>query len=502
MRGVTLQRSQLGEVPDSQLPIRAGDADLTSHPPHSTFAISQSISGGSEEASDVSRRRGRRIFQAGSSAILCKGIVLGVNALSIPIVVRYLGPEQFGVWVTISTTLALLVVLDLGIANAMTNLISEAYARDDKELAGRYASTGFWIMVAIAAVLGGIGATLWPFVSWAALFRLTGEQNERLVSHAVAVAYAVFLGGLPAGLAAKFLGGYQEIKTVNIFSAIGAAANLLAIVVITELKGGMVMLIGGAAGATVGTNFACLAWLWLHHKPWLAPTFRRWDSSSVRLMLQSGSEFFILQLTGLIVFNSDNFVVAHYLGPVQVTPYSVTWKLVGYAAALQIIITPALWPAYAEAYVRGSFDWIRRTLNLVMLVTMGAAGAACTIFILWGKPIIRLWAGSAAVPDQTLILLMCLWIMISTFMANTSTVLLATNNTRMLAWPSVLAAVLNLATSIWLVQRIGSIGVILGTIGSYGVVLVIPQTWQVLKVLRPRRPNQGSYPMKEVRDEA
>jgi len=219
-------------------------------------------------------------------------------------------------------------------------------------------------------------------------------------------------------------------------------------------------------------------------------------------MLQSGSEFFILQLTGLIVFNSDNFVVAHYLGPVQVTPYSVTWKLVGYAAALQIIITPALWPAYAEAYVRGSFDWIRRTLNLVMLVTMGAAGAACTIFILWGKPIIRLWAGSAAVPDQTLILLMCLWIMISTFMANTSTVLLATNNTRMLAWLSVLAAVLNLATSIWLVQRIGSIGVILGTIGSYGVVLVIPQTWQVLKVLRPRRPNQGSYPMKEVRDEA
>ena len=431
-----------------------------------------------------SKRRNRRIFQAASSAIFGKGVVLVANAISIPIAVRYLGAEEFGVWITISTTLALLILLDLGIANAMTNLISKAYTLEDKELAGRYASTGFWTMVLIAVGLGVIGATVWPFIAWGELFHVSGVEKSRLVSHAVAVAYGVFLVGLPAGLAAKFLGGYQEIRTANIFAAIGAVANLLAVVLITQLHGGMVLLVGGAAGATVGTNLACLAWLWLFHKPWLAPTFRRWHTGSVRLLMQSGSELFILQLAGLTVFNSDNIVITHYLGPAQVTPYSVTWKLVGYSALLYTIISPALWPAYAEAYIRGDLRWIRRTLRQVMLATMGVTGLGCIVFLLWGRIIIRLYAGPAAVPNRLLIVLMCIWILICTFMANTATVLAATNETKMQAWLSVATAVLNLGGSIWLVQRIGLSGVILGTIGSYVLVLVGPQTWKVIQVLR------------------
>jgi len=428
--------------------------------------------------------RSRRIFQAGFSALLCKGFVLAANAVSIPIVVRYLGPVQFGVWITISSTLVVMVMLDLGVSSAMTNLISEAYALDDKELAGRYATTGLFVMVLIALVLGALGAAIWPFVPWGALFRLSGEANDRMVAHAVAAAFAVFLVGLPATLAAKFLGGYQEVRTSNIFAAIGAGANLIVVVLIVWLHGGLVLLVAGSSGATVATNLACLVWLWLWHKPWLLPRLHRWHSGTVAQMVRSGSQFFILQLAGVIVFNSDNLVIAHYLGAAQVTPYSVTWKLVGYAAALQIIITPALWPAYAEAWMRRDMDWIRRTLRTVMLVTLGGAALATAVLVPWGQTLVRLWAGPAAVPGRTLLLLMCAWVLLSVYMANTSILLLATNNTRTLAWLSVLAAAINLAASIWLVRRVGPSGVILGTIGSYLLVLVVPQTWKVLQVLR------------------
>jgi O-antigen/teichoic acid export membrane protein len=430
-------------------------------------------------------KRTKRVFQAGISAIFCKAIVLGVNAITVPIAIRYLGTEEFGIWMTISSTLALLVLLDLGIASTMTNLISEAYALDDRDRASRYASTGFWIMVIIAAILGVLGFWIWPFLHWNTLFHETGAASETMIAHAAAAAYAVFLVGLPAGLAAKFLAGYQEIKAANFFSAAGALASLLTVVIITKLHGSMALLVAGSSGAMVAVNLLCLAWLWLYHKPWLTPTFNRWHLGSVRSMMQSGSEFFILQLTGLVVFNSDNFVIAHFLGPAEVTPYSVTWKLVGYSAALQIIITPALWPAYAEAYIRKDFQWMRRTLRYVMLTTMGLASFCCLVLILWGKTLIRLWAGPSAVPTQTLLALMCVWILISTFMANTATVLLATNETKLQAWLSVAASALNLGASIWLVQRIGPAGVILATIGSYILLLVGPQTWKVLQVLRP-----------------
>jgi O-antigen/teichoic acid export membrane protein len=110
--------------------------------------------------------------------------------------------------------------------------------------------------------------------------------------------------------------------------------------------------------------------------------------------------------------------------------------------------------------------------------------------VIWGQSLIRLWAGSAAVPTETLLILMSIWILISTFMANTATVLAATNETKLQAWLSAIAAALNLGLSIWLVQRVGSSGVILGTIASYALVLIGPQTWKVMQVLRPSLPQR------------
>jgi hypothetical protein len=52
------------------------------------------------------------------------------------------------------------------------------------------------------------------------------------------------------------------------------------------------------------------------------------------------------------------------------------------------------------------------------------------------------------------------------------------------AWCSLAAAELNLALSIYWVQRIGAPGVILRTIVSYLVVLVGPQTWACTRVLK------------------
>jgi O-antigen/teichoic acid export membrane protein len=119
-----------------------------------------------------------------------------------------------------------------------------------------------------------------------------------------------------------------------------------------------------------------------------------------------------------------------------------------------------------------------------MMTTMGAVFVGCAILLVWGRAIIRLWAGPAAVPSQILLSFMCLWILISTFMANTATVLAATSHIRLQARLSLLAAALNLAASIWLVQKVGSIGVLLGTIGSYLLVLIVPQTLQTIRILR------------------
>jgi O-antigen/teichoic acid export membrane protein len=416
--------------------------------------------------------------------MLSKAVLLLVAAITVPLTVRYLGAEQYGIWITISTTMTLLAVMDLGIANTLTNLISEAFARESKELAGRYAATAFWAILLIAVVLGVAGWLLWPYLNWTFLFHLQSQELRDVTSRAIAVAYGLFLVGLPAGLAAKLLGGYQELRTANLFASLGGIFSLIAVVAVIRLHGSMAMLVLGYAGAIVGANVLCLLWLWLWHKPWLAPLPNRLDRALVRRIVQSGGLFFLLQISSIVVFNSDNLVIAHYLNTAAVTPYSVTWRIVGFAGALQMLMVPALWPAYSEAYTRGEMAWIRATYRHAMRLTTGVAVAFCLVFVVLGRTIIHYWAGDAAVPAQSLVVAMCVWFVICTVMNNQACLLVAANEIRLQAWISMLAAALNLAATIWLVHRIGTLGVILGTIGSYLIVIVGPQTWKVRQILK------------------
>jgi O-antigen/teichoic acid export membrane protein len=185
----------------------------------------------------------------------------------------------------------------------------------------------------------------------------------------------------------------------------------------------------------------------------------------------------------MVVFSTDNIIVSHYLGAAEVTPYSVTWRVVSFGSALQVLVFPALWPAYTEAYARGEVEWIRRTYAIAMRITIALNVAWAVFLVVFGRLGIRLWAGHAAVPPRFLLLAMAFWSVIAGFMTAQSCFLGALNRTRVQAIASALAAAVNVALSIVLVVRIGSLGVILGTIISYLLVLVVPQSFAVMNAL-------------------
>ena len=137
-----------------------------------------------------------------------------------------------------------------------------------------------------------------------------------------------------------------------------------------------VMSAGCLTFASLATLILVITW----QKPWLLPRPSLIDRSTSRELLNSGSSFFLIQVAAVVVFSSDNLVVSHYLGAAEVTPYSVTWRLVGLAAVLQSLIFPALWPAYAEAYARRDYGWIRRTFSLTMKGTV-ALNLCCVVVL-------------------------------------------------------------------------------------------------------------------------
>ncbi len=437
--------------------------------------------------------RHHRIVQAVCSGTATRLLSAGLTLISLPLTVRYLGADRYGVWATVITTVVWINLLDLGIANTLTNDISRAYALEDKSSAARYFSSALALTGGVAALAGIAFVLVFPRIDWLALFNAGPNVSARELEGTIAVAAGLTLLGLPCNLVSKLLAGYQELHRYNYAVAAGTVASLAGLVLGVVLRVPMPVLLLMSAGcltlASLITLLIVVTWL----KPWLSPRPSLVDRRSVTELLNSGSSFFLIQVAAVVVFSSDNLVVSHYLGASEVTPYSVTWRLVGLAAVLQSLIFPALWPAYAEAYARRDYHWIRRTFSLTMTGTLALNLIFAMLLALFGRPLIRLWAGTDAVPSTYLLLAMAAWGVISGFMSVESCLLAALNRTRAQAVLSIVAAAVNIALSLALVRHIGSLGVISGTILSYLLVLVVPQSLIVRGVFRKELAGESSH---------
>ncbi len=435
-------------------------------------------------------RRYRRIASAvltgGAARVLSSALTL----LSLPLAVRYLGAERYGVWATVVSVAVWVNLLDLGIAYSLTNVVSQAYANNDSAEAARGFTNALVMTLGAALLTGAVFLFLWQRVNWVAAFNASPALRSE-VRATVLVAAILMLVGLPLNLAGKVFAGYQELHTYNKTAALGSVCSLAGLAVGVWLRVPMPVLFLLSYGCLTAVAAATLLWLVLWHKPWLRPRMELLDRDTTVGLLSTGWSFLLIHAAAIVVFSTDNIIVSHYLGAAEVTPYSITWRVVGLGAVLQALVFSALWPAYAEAQARGDVAWIRRTFAMVMRVTIALNIAWAALLVIFGRVAIRLWAGPAGVPPPSLLLAMAVWSVIAGFATAESCLLGALNRTRVQAIASSIAAIVNVALSIFLVVRMGSLGVILGTIISYIVVLLVPQTMVVLQALRNLTPKEA-----------
>src|ERR1700730_8276270 len=127
-----------------------------------------------------------------ASHFLARALAIAVSIAVVPLTLRYLGSERYGVWVTISATLALLGFADFGLEDSLTNALGRAYGRDERERAKRYVSSAFFSLGFIAIVLLAVG---WLFVPQLAALLFPQSESRQFnaeIMPAVVIAYGFF----------------------------------------------------------------------------------------------------------------------------------------------------------------------------------------------------------------------------------------------------------------------------------------------------------------------
>lgn len=419
------------------------------------------------DATDHRRRRLIALIQGLVTSLGNKVIGILVNFLSVPLTIGYLGSERYGVWVTIGSLLAWLSLTDFGLGLGLNTAITSAAGQDRPDLVRNHVSTALFVLTAIAAATGAVLALAWPWIDWSALFGARSPLAQAEIGPAMAAAIAIWLLQFPISIIDKVYLAYQEGRISNYWGACGNVLSLGVLLVVTQTQGGLVWLVIALGGTGLIIRFANTIWLFGWHRPFLAPRLASVKRSSMKELTHVGSMFFLIQIMALVMFQTDNFVISHYLGAEQVPSYSLTYSLFGYTSLIQSLLFSYLWSAYSEAIARKDIAWVRRTfhLNLAFSTVSTLFMAAVLVFI--AQRFIGWWAGAAVVPAINLVYWMAVWSVINAFTNPIACLLASAAHLRAQTIYSGIATISNIALSLMLVQRWGPTGVIAGTVISY-----------------------------------
>jgi O-antigen/teichoic acid export membrane protein len=395
---------------------------------------------------------------------------------------HYLGPERYGIWVTMISMLAWLSMVDLGIANGLTPALSEAFGKDRGDLAREYVATACWGLAAVAMLAGIVISILWAWIDWGRAFNIRGTELERQVATAMALAVGLFLANLPLSINQRIFLAYQEGATGNAWQLLNSVAGVAGIYVVTLTQGSLVYLVLGYSGAQLLVSLACTIWLFGWSKPQLRPTVRP-NLVEAKHVLSIGGLFFICQIASLIMFQKDNILITHYLGPAEAAPYSVTWQLFFYLNAVHVLLSPYLGPGFGEAMAKGDLQWMRKAFRGYMLATCAVAVPAVALLTWFHRPVLAAWVGPNLVPTPATVYWMAVWSLLLAILSPAVSLLVGVGRLRRYTFFNIVAALFSLIISIAIIRSIGVAGVVMASVISILALVVLPALYEVREVL-------------------
>ena len=359
---------------------------------------------------DFSGTRGleryRRAAHTAITGIGSHAVSVLTNLLLVPVMLHYMGSQQYGLWLTLQSLTAFTAFLDFGISNSALNAITAANAKKDYEQVGSLILTSFVTLAGIAAVIGLSAVAAWPLIPWDRICGAVAASSARDIATGgvVFAAYAAAL--LPLGFVERVAVAFQEGRLANVARAVAAIATVATTAAVVQVGGSFTSM----CLATTLPSLVVWVGTWVllgKSRPWIFPGTLRFDLSRIRQLSAAGMMFVGIQATAVLGSAVDNPIIAAIAGPAAVAVYGAHYKLFALVSVLSGLFLSPLWPAYADAEAHQERRWIITTMTWSV-----RAAAACGIVLGCGllavfADVMRIWLADEISPNWMLASGMC-----------------------------------------------------------------------------------------------
>jgi len=390
------------------------------------------------------------------------GILSGI--LIVPLTLNYLNTMEYGVWLTLSSIVGWIVYFDVGLGNGLRNRFAEALAAGDTKLARIYVSTTYFLVLLIVCTGFILFLGINIFLDWQKILRAFTIPLHDL-NLLVFIVVAAFCLRFVFSLIGTILTADQEPGRAGMIEVTINLVSLAAVYGLTKLTSSSLLSFGMVLSSVV-VLVPAIASVWFFSKKYryVAPSFHLIQLKFAKPLANIGVQFFVIQITALIVFSTSNILIANFLGPAEVTAYNVAFKYFGVVTMIFGITVAPFWSAFTEAFHKNELDWIKNSMRKLISIWF-IATIGIVLMLAVSQPVYQLWVGNKVVVPFALSLSMALYVTISNWNSIFVSFLNGTGRIRLQLYSSIIIGFLNIPLAYVLVKYLhwGSAGVVAAT---------------------------------------
>jgi O-antigen/teichoic acid export membrane protein len=414
------------------------------------------------------RASGKRKVGALSSYYIADAIgALGFLCVT-PLLIRHFGGVQYGLLALAQALVGYMGVLDLGVKPSLTRMVALAWATEDRGRVRQLLSTSLAFFAAaglIAAAAAVLFAWMMPtvFSSWANEDMLAARPF--IAIRGVQFALALFFGAFESSNY-----GMNRVVQIN---------GIRAVSTVTELAAGVVAVVLGlplwfvAAVGLLTTLMSGVLNARIFRQSFTGFTFSRGDVQPAVLLelIRFGFYFLIDGMVVLLVFKTDEVVIASCIGLAAVALYAPLNEVTRAILQAVLRIPASSWPVLAAHVARAELTEARVIFVQTMSRSAAVAAALAVPAIVCGPRLASGWLGHEI--PAGLPWMLALIPLVHVPVSVSSKYLAAAGNLRSVTWVAILEACINLGLSLALVGPFGLTGVAAGTL----IAQVCTATW-------------------------
>lgn len=403
------------------------------------------------------------------------GIDIIVGILFVPILLKALGDEEYGLYKLLLSTASYLAVLDFGIGGTITRYVVKFRTEKDEKKTQNFLAMGFLIYIALSVlvlVLATVICFLLP-VLYSNSIPDSQTGYSRIIFLILCSSTAISLFNHAYNGLTLAYEKYTYTKAMNIAKIVLRVAMIL---LLLQFSQSALMVVLVDFGLTILLLLANIFYTKFYLKCRIK--LHQWDGKIVREAFIFTTAILLQTIINQFNSNLDNIVLGIYATTATVAIYSIALQIYSMFSGLSTAISSMYLPSISKAVFQGKSDDeitdmvvgpSRLQLSILLLAFSG--------FVLFGKNFISLWVGS----DYIEVYILCCILLGSSILnlsQNTITsVLKAKNILHGKTWILLVSTVINAILTIILVPRIGMLGAAIGTgfsmIFGYGIALNI-----------------------------